>query len=81
MTSEEQAAEEARQESPVNPYREPIVFDVFEPTGEYLGRVEAPEGFSIYPRPVIRGMTVWGVVRDELDVARLHRFQVTLNDE
>jgi hypothetical protein len=81
MSPEEQADEEARQESPVNPYREAMFFEVFDPTGEYLGRVEAPAGFSIYPRPVIRGMTVWGVVRDELDVARLHRFKVTLKAE
>lgn len=76
MTAEDQRAEEDRLDRPVNPYREPVVFDVFEPTGEYLGRVETPMGFTVYPKPIIRDMTVWGVMRDELDVARLHRFRV-----
>lgn len=79
MKAAEQRAEEARLERPVNPYREPVVFDVFDPTGEYLGRVETPAGFTTYPRPVIRDMTVWGVIKDELDVARLHRFRVELD--
>lgn len=81
MTAGDERAEEARLEQPVNPYREPVVFDVFEPSGEYLGSVETPDGFSLYPRPVIRDMTVWGVVKDELDVARLHRFQVEFETE
>jgi len=76
MSAEDQRSEEARLDRPVNPYREPVVFDVFEPTGEYLGRVETPDGFATYPRPVIRDMTVWGIIQDELDVARLHRFRV-----
>jgi len=76
LSADDQRAEESRLERPVNPYREPIVFEVFEPTGEYLGRVETPEGFSLFPRPVIRDMTMWGVIRDELDVARVHRFRV-----
>lgn len=77
MEADEVRAEEERQEAPVNPYREPVVFDVFEPTGEYLGRVHTPPGFSTYPRPVIRDRTIWAIVTDELDVARLHRFRVT----
>ncbi len=77
----EQRAEEARLERPVNPYREPVVFDVFEPSGEYLGRIKTPDGFTLYPRPVMRDMTVWGVVMDELDVARLHRFRVQFEAE
>lgn len=76
MSEAEQRAEEERLERPVNPFRSPVVFDVFEPTGEYLGRVTAPEGFQTYPRPVIRDRTVWAVVTDDLDVARLHRFGV-----
>lgn len=76
LSEDERRAEEERLERPVNPYRAPVVFDVFEPTGEYLGRVNTPEGFSTYPQPVIRDRTVWAVVTDELDVARLHRFTV-----
>lgn len=76
MSDAERRAEEERLERPVNPYRSPVLFDVFEPSGEYLGRVEAPVGFQTYPRPVLRGRTVWAVVTDELDVARLHRFEL-----
>lgn len=76
MDADEQRAEEERLDRPVNPYREPVRFDVFEPTGEYLGQVSTPQGFSLYPRPVFRGDTAWGVVRDEFDVQRLHRFRL-----
>lgn len=76
LSPEDQRDEEARREGPVNPYREPVAFDVFEPTGEYLGRVAAPAGFQMYPAPTIRSDTVWAVVTDELDVARVHRFVV-----
>ena len=80
MTEEERRAEEERTERPVNPYRAPVVFDVFEPAGEYLGRVEAPDGFQTYPLPVIRDRNVWAVVTDELDVPRLHRFRVQFGE-
>ena len=76
MDSEEQKAEEKRLGNAVNPYRAPVRFDVFEPTGEYLGQVSTPEGFSLRPRPVFRGDTVWAIVRDEYDVQRLHRFRM-----
>ena len=76
MDAEEQRAEEERLGNPVNPYREPVTFDVFEANGEYLGRVSTPEGFSLRPQPVFRGDTVWAVVRDEYDVQRLHRFRL-----
>jgi hypothetical protein len=78
MSEDERRAEEERLERPVNPYRSPVVFDVFEPTGEYLGRVATPAGFQTYPQPVIRDRTVWAVVTDDLDVARLHRFGVVV---
>jgi len=76
MSAAEQKAEEERLGNAVNPFREPVVFDVFESSGEYLGRVSTPQGFSLRPMPVFRGDTVWGVVRDEFDVQRLHRFRV-----
>lgn len=58
-------------------FREPIVYDVFEPDGTYLGRVRAPDGFSQYPEPVFRGDYVWAVQRDELDVPQIVRYRVT----
>ena len=76
LSGEEQQVEEERLGRPVNPFREPVAFDVFEATGEYLGRVSTPDGFALYPRPVFRGDSVWGVVRDEFDVQRLHRFRL-----
>jgi hypothetical protein len=60
----------------VRRWREPVAFDVFEPDGRYVGRVLAPQGLSLQPKPVIRGDTVWAIVRDELDVQRLVRFRV-----
>lgn len=76
MDAEEQRAEEERLDRAVNPYRAPVRFDVFESTGEFLGQVSTPDGFSLSPRPVFRGDTVWATVRDEYDVQRLHRFRM-----
>ncbi|UCC82146.1 MAG: hypothetical protein JSW46_14295 [Gemmatimonadota bacterium] len=63
-------------EIPERTWLEPVAFDVFEPEGRYLGMVRAPRGFSTYPRPVIRGDTVWAVVRDDLDVPYIKRFHI-----
>lgn len=38
MTEAEQRAQEETLGRPVNPYEEPVVFDVFEPSGEFMGR-------------------------------------------
>jgi hypothetical protein len=43
-----------------------VVFDIFDPSGRYLGAVPAPVG--IYPPPRIVGDRLLGVTRDELDV-------------
>lgn len=61
---------------PVQRWREPVAFDVFERDGAYLGRVLAPTGFSVSPTPVFDGDRVWAVVRDELDVQYVTRFRV-----
>lgn len=63
-------------EMPPLRWREPNRFDVFEPDGTYLGRLEAPTGFTYYPQPSIRGDTMWAVVRDALDVPYLIRFRI-----
>lgn len=57
-------------------YREPAVFDVFEPDGRFLGTVRAPTGFSVYPQPVARGDNLWGIVRDDLGVNTIRRFRI-----
>ena len=69
------ADEERATDRIVNPYRAPIVFDVFSPEGDYLGRVSAPDGFSLDPRPVFRGDYVWAVTRDEFEVERVTQFR------
>lgn len=61
---------------PTDRWREPIVFDVFEPDGTFLGTVRAPDGFSSSPAPVMRGDRVWAVIRDELDVQYITRFRI-----
>lgn len=62
-------------------WHEPVVFDVFEADGTYLGAARAPTGFSTYPTPVFRGDDVWAVVRDEMDVPYLTRFRVRVGGE
>ena len=69
--------EEERTKRPQTRYREHAVFDVFEPDGRYLGVVRPPEEFRDYPRPVLRGDTVWAVTRDSLDVQRVVRYRIT----
>ncbi len=64
-------------EQPPERWREPVVFDVFEPDGTYLGQVRAPDGFQRRPSPIFRGDQVWAVVRDSLDVEYVVRFRVS----
>jgi hypothetical protein len=45
-------------------WRDPQVYDVFEPDGTYLGEVRVPDRTTLY---VIRGMTAWGVRLGEFD--------------
>jgi hypothetical protein len=58
---EPKRAEDGRMPA-VRKWREPVAFDVFQPDGRYVGRATAPTGFSMYPRPWIRGDTVWAVL-------------------
>jgi hypothetical protein len=54
-------------------WRDPIVYDVFDPDGRYLGRVPAPPKTSF---KTMRGDHVWAVRRDSLDVEQVVRFRV-----
>lgn len=72
------ADEDLPGERPPERWREPLVFDVFEPDGRYLGRVEAPEGMDLSPGPVIRGDRVWAVARDALGVDYVVRYRLEL---
>lgn len=78
----EQAGEKpAPGEIPERTWIEPIAFDVFEPDGRYLGMVRAPDGFATYPQPIMRGDTVWAVVRGELEVPYVVRFHIQRGGE
>jgi hypothetical protein len=57
-------------------WREDVAFDVFEPDGSYLGRVEAPPEFSSWPEPIFGREYVWAVTRDDFDVQRVVRFRI-----
>lgn len=58
---------------PLQRYREPNVFDVFEADGTYLGRVRADRKTEIMS---MRGDRVWGVLTDTLGVAYVARWRV-----
>ena len=52
-------------------------FDAFDAdTGEYLGTLTTDLGLQTYQWPVVRGGTLWGIVRDELDVPGVVRGRV-----
>ena len=74
--AEESAAEESAAEGVENTWREPIVFDVFEPGGRYLGQVHAPSGFRSLPQPVIQGDMVWAVVAEPGESPNVVRFLI-----
>jgi len=59
-------------------WKEPILFDVFEEDGTYLGAVRAPDGLRTYPEPIFSRDWVLGTVQDELDVQSVVLFRVQL---
>lgn len=77
IPAEELDASDDPNASPPNRWREPVLFDVFEADGTYLGQIRAPERFRTGPQPVFDGDRVWAVVTDELDVEYLTRFRLT----
>jgi hypothetical protein len=71
------ASAQERPELPsVADFIEPVVFDVFEPDGRYLGQVSAPKGFRTRPQPVIQGNTVWAAVGEPGSVPSVVRFRI-----
>jgi hypothetical protein len=66
---------------PVLKWREPNVFDVFEPTGVYLGRVATPYDLQLMGRSggemiQARGDVVWGINRDADGVDAVRRYRI-----
>jgi hypothetical protein len=53
--------------------RRAALYDVFEPSGAFIGAVEVPPGVSTVLR---RGDYVWGVAYDEDDVAFVRRYRI-----
>jgi hypothetical protein len=58
-------------------WRDRVAFDVFEADGAFLGTVRGPDRLTVFPEPVIRGDTVWGLTRDDMDVQRVVRYHVS----
>jgi hypothetical protein len=57
-------------------WSEPVLFDLFEDDGTFLGTVHGPTDFSPYPTPVFSGDQVVAVTRDDLGVQRVVRFRI-----
>lgn len=55
------------------PWRDPLVYDVFDPDGQLLGTVAMPPRFTFHGA---RGDEVWGVQRDELGVDYVALFRL-----
>lgn len=63
-------------------WHEPVVFDVFEEDGTYLGAVRAPAGFNArWPQPLFTKDWVLATVRDDLDVQYVVKFRVVFPEE
>lgn len=76
MSTTEAKEEEVRSGDVVLRFREPPAFDVFAPTGEYLGPVSVSASFRVEPEPIVAGDHVWAVTRDELEVPSIVRFRI-----
>jgi hypothetical protein len=55
------------------PFREPAVYEIFEPDGTFLGQLRLPERVRL---AAMTGDKVWAVVRDADDVQTLQRFRI-----
>lgn len=80
VPEDEMPAPPSVQVGPVDPrrprvakWRDPVVYDVFDPDGSFLGRVAAPPRTTL---ETMRGDHVWAVARDSLDVQQVVRYRV-----
>jgi hypothetical protein len=55
---------------------EQTTFDVFEPSGRYLGRVASPVKVLSAPAPVVRGDYLYGLTHDDLGVSSVVRLRI-----
>jgi hypothetical protein len=56
-------------------WREPIVYDVFDPGGTYFGQVRMPERVSLAAH---RGTEVWGIMSGEFDELYVVRYRLVV---
>ena len=59
---------------PVRRYRSPTVYEVYAPTGRFLGRVPMPPRTTMFQAD---GEFFWGVMRDEDDLPSIVRFRLS----
>jgi len=57
----------------VTTWREPEMYDIYEPSGAYVGRVAVPPRVSI---AYMRGDHVWATTRDADDIPRIQRLRI-----
>ncbi|MEZ4455428.1 MAG: 6-bladed beta-propeller [Gemmatimonadales bacterium] len=62
-------------ERPVDHFRTPTVFEVYEPTGDFVGRLECGNGFTLIDAD---GDKLWAIVRDELDLPGIVRYRLEI---
>ncbi len=61
-------------------WRSPVLIEVFDETGRYLGKVEGPEGFDLFG-PFIRGDMVLTQTMDESGTPMVKRYRLVLPGE
>jgi hypothetical protein len=66
-------AERSSAPTPVLAWREPVVFDVFEPNGAYVGQVGVPDGAVL---SYMRGDVTWGVLRGADGLETVKRWRI-----
>jgi hypothetical protein len=67
------AGEGPRERIPPRRWRDPVVFDVYEPDGRLVGTLAVPERAQVIH---MRGDHAWGVERDEVDVPYVLRWRI-----
>lgn len=76
-TAVKKPAEDARppdaDHRPAQTWREPPLYDVFEPDGTYLGEVRFPEGVSLLAH---RGSEVWGLGSGDAGEVHVIRYRL-----
>ncbi len=59
-------------------WRDSYFIDVFDHEGRFLGSLDIPAGFELYPEPYFDGDTVIALVTDAADVPRVKRFRLVI---